>query len=164
MPKANEVAFVWMSFRKGAYVQPPFWSPSLPTSLIPLRNTESSLEKHGMMPLPRRHAIHTLPPLSRTKQKYNRVWAFVLLAQNGSIWVQIVISIMKSKAIISTSLAVMQFKILCKNLGAEWKTQWDWMRSYREVLRELWVKLRKYFQCTWNMTALKMLWASWSKL
>lgn len=125
MPKANEVAFVWMSFRKGAYVQPPFWSPSLPTSLILLRNTESSLEKHGMMPLPRRHAIHTLPPLSRTKQKYNRVWAFVLLAQNGSIWVQIVISIMKAKAIISTSLAVMQFKILCKNLGAEWKTQWD---------------------------------------
>lgn len=75
--------------------------------------------------LPRRHAIHTLPPLSWAKQKHNRGWAFVLLAQNGPIWIQIVISLMKAKAIISTSLAVMQFKIFCENLGAEWKTQWD---------------------------------------
>lgn len=76
MPKANEVAFVWMSFRKGAYVQPPFWSPSLPTSLILLRNTESSLEKHGMMPLPRDmpfiHYLH-FPGQSRNTTEYGRL-------------------------------------------------------------------------------------------
>lgn len=134
-----------MSFRKGAYVQPPFWPLSFPTSLVSLRNAESSLEKHGMMPLPRRHAIHTLPPLSWTKQKYNRAWAFVLLTQNGSIWVQIVISLMKARAIISTSLAVMQFKILCENLGAEWRTRWDWMRGYRKSFERTLRKTQEIF-------------------
>lgn len=49
----------------------------------------------------------------------------MLLEQNGSIWVQIVISLMKVKAIISTSLVARQFKTLCENLGAERKVQWN---------------------------------------
>lgn len=67
----------------------------------------------------------------------------MLLEQSGSIWVQIVISLMKAKAIISSSLVAMQFKTLCENLGAERKVQWNWMKGYRKNFERTLSKTQK---------------------
>lgn len=143
---------MWMNFRKGLCPasflepQPPHFSCSFDEHWELFRGAlRAPWGNTAWCPYLGRHAIHTRPSLFWTKQKYYRAWVFVLLEQNGSIWVQTVISLMKVKAIISTSLVVMQFKILCKNLGAERKMQWNWIRGYSENFERTQSKTQKIF-------------------